>query len=428
VGFQGLFSETLFITKPCNSKWVNMSVKTDHAIVFSKSFTLQEAIPKPAIENALSVLESGRLHRYNVVKDGVSQTALLEKEFAEYMGRKYCLACASCGSAMYLAMISAGVKAGDKILCNAYTLAPVPGAIQNAGARIVLVEITEDYTIDFEDLAAKAAAEDVQWFMMSHMRGHIADMDKIVRICRENGVSLIEDCAHTMGARWDGRLSGTFGIAACFSTQTYKHMNSGEGGLLVTDDPELTARAIIYSGSYMNYDRHLSRPDDAVFESLKEFVPNYSCRMDDLRAAILRPQLQTLDAQCARWNRRYRLLESRLNQIKGIHCPCRDDREQYVGSSIQFTLNTADEAVIRKFLDLCLARGVELKWFGNKTPVGFTSSYGSWKYLGDLPKLPNTDRILAGMCDMRIPLTFDLGDCELIAQIIADVAAEVLTA
>jgi dTDP-4-amino-4,6-dideoxygalactose transaminase len=403
-----------------------MSEPVEPKIVFSKSFTRQEPIEDQAIEAAVAILKSGRIHRYNVGKDGISQTALLEKEFAGYMGKKYCLACASCGSAMYLALKSAGVKENEKILCNAYTLAPVPGAIENAGAKIVLVEITDDYTIDFDDLAAKAKPEDVKWFMMSHMRGHIADMDKIVAICNQNNVTLIEDCAHTMGARWNGRLSGTFGAAACFSTQTYKHINSGEGGLLVTDDPELIAKAIIYSGSYMNYDRHISRPDDAVFDAIREIVPNYSCRMDNLRAAILRPQIQTLDAQSERWNRRYRLLESRLNQVPGIHCPGRNPKEQYVGSSIQFTLDTDDETVIRQFLDTCLARGVELKWFGNKKPVGFTSAYTSWKYFDNLPELPNTDRVLFKMCDMRIPLTFDLADCKKIAQIIAEVADQIL--
>jgi hypothetical protein len=69
---------------------------------------------------------------------------------------------------------------------------------------------------------------------------------------------------------------------------------------------------------------------------------------------------------------------------------------------------------------------VELKWFGNKEPVGFTSAYESWKYLGNLPDLPNTRRILAVMCDMRIPLTFSLEDCQLIAEIIGEVAQKVL--
>ena len=251
-------------------------------------------------------------------------------------------------------------------------------------------------------------------------------MDRLMEICAAQNLVLIEDCAHTMGATWDGKKSGSFGAAACFSTQTYKHMNSGEGGLLVTDDPDLIARAIIYSGSYMLYERHTSRPGMDVFEGIKTMVPNYSSRMDNLRAAILRPQLKILDHQCERWNKRYRILEQGLTEIDGITCPPRDPRENYVGSSIQFSLIGQDEKTIRHFLAECMNRGVELKWFGNKEPVGFTSAYESWRYFNNLPDLANTKRILAVMCDMRIPLTFTLDDCRLILEIIKDVSAKVL--
>jgi dTDP-4-amino-4,6-dideoxygalactose transaminase len=393
---------------------------------FTKDFTLQEPICDEGIEKAIEILKSGKLHRYNVEPGEKGEAAILEEEFAAYMGKKYCLACASCGSAMYLALKSAGVKAGDKVLCNAYTLAPVPGAIENSGATIELVDIVDDYTIDLDDLEEKAKAPDVRWFMLSHMRGHIANMNRLMEICTTHDIVLIEDCAHTMGATWDGKKSGSFGAAACFSTQTYKHMNSGEGGLLVTDDPDLIARAIIYSGSYMLYERHTSRPGMDVFESIKTMVPNYSSRMDNLRAAILRPQLKILDHQCERWNKRYRILEQGLAGIDGITCPQRDPRENYVGSSIQFSLIGQDEATIKEFLAECLRRGVELKWFGNKEPVGFTSAYESWKYFGKLPHLANTKRILAVMCDMRIPLTFSEDDCRLILKIISDVSANIL--
>jgi dTDP-4-amino-4,6-dideoxygalactose transaminase len=391
---------------------------------FTKDFTLQEPINTQGIEKALTILKSGKIHRYNVNQGEKGETALLEEEFAAYMGKKYCLSCASCGSAMYLALKSAGVKPGDKVLCNAYTLAPVPGAIENSGADIELVDITDDYTIDLDDLEAKAGG--AKWFMLSHMRGHITNMDKIIGLCKTHNIVLIEDCAHTMGATWGGKKSGAFGKVGCFSTQTYKHINSGEGGLLVTDDPDLIARAIIYSGSYMLYELHTARPGMDSFENIKTIVPNYSCRMDNLRAAILRPQLAMLDAQCERWNKRYRLLERGLIKIQGITCPKRDPRENYVGSSIQFSLISQDEETIRKFLARCMEHGVELKWFGNKEPVGFTSSYSSWKYFGNLPDLVNTRRILATMCDMRIPLTFDQEDCILILQIIKDIAQTVL--
>ena len=120
-------------------------------------------------------------------------------------------------------------------------------------------------------------------------------MDKVKTICDENKVALIEDCAHTMGSKWRGIRSGNFGSISCFSTQTYKHLNSGEGGLLTSNDEEFMARAIIYSGSYMLYERHGAAPSSKVFEDIRLETPNYSGRMDNLRASILRPQLKNLE-------------------------------------------------------------------------------------------------------------------------------------
>lgn len=387
-------------------------------VAFTKDFTRQESITEEAIEKAIAVLRSGKLHRYNTAPGEEGETALLEQEFAAYMGKRFCLACTSCGSAMYLALKSAGVKRGDTVLCNAFTLAPVPGAIENTGANIELVDINEDYTIDLKDLARKA--HKAHFLLLSHMRGHIADMDRVVELCNYHDLQLIEDCAHTMGATWDGRKSGSFGHAACFSTQTYKHINSGEGGLLVTDDDALISRAIIYSGSYMLYEKHVSRPHLDKFEEIRELIPNYSCRMDNLRAAILRPQLKTLDRQCDRWNTLYRILEERLKRIPGIACYQRPSKEGYVGSSIQFSLLESTEEQIRRFLARCESRGVHIKWFGNKRPVGFTSAYYNWKYFNALPEMNKTTAILAAMCDMRIPLTFDAADCHTIADIIEE--------
>jgi dTDP-4-amino-4,6-dideoxygalactose transaminase len=204
-------------------------------------------------------------------------------------------------------------------------------------------------------------------------------------------------------------------------------MNSGEGGLLVTDDEDIIAKAIIHSGSYMLYDKHVSRPPVEVFEKFKLITPNYSCRMDNLRAAILRPQLQELDRRCERWNERYRILEERLVAIPGIECPVRDPRERYVGSSIQFSLPGIEESKIRTFLQANEERGVHIKWFGHIEPVGFTSAYQSWKYFGSLPELPQSNRVLAKLCDMRIPLTFEREDCLRIAEIISETAEEIFS-
>ena len=388
--------------------------------VFDKPFTQQESIPQAGIEQAVEVLRSGRLHRYNSLPGETSEAALLEREYAEWQGAKYCLACASGGYAMHVALKAAGIEPGDAVLSNAFTLAPVPGAIDNAGGRAVLVEIDENYRVDLQHLASQMAASGARFLLLSHMRGHVADMDAIVALCERHKVTLIEDCAHTMGAAWNGRRSGNFGRIACFSTQTYKHMNSGEGGLLTTDDDDIIARATVYSGSYMLYERHGTLPDPAAFAEVRLDTPNYSGRMDNLRATILRAQLPTLEANCRRWNERYDTLAQRLQRNPRIRLPQRPAAETMVGSSLQFRVPELDTETIAAFIEACAARGVELKWFGGADPHGFTSRYDSWRYLDNDQHLPRTLEILATTFDLRIPLTFELEDMQLIGEIIDD--------
>lgn len=383
--------------------------------VFTGAFTQQEPIPEDGIEAAVAVMRGGRLHRYNTVGDEIAEAALLEEEFAAYVGAKYCLAVASGGYSMTTALRACGVGQGDAVLTNAFTLAPVPGAIAAVGARPIYVEVTEDLVIDLDDLAVKIDQASV--LLLSHMRGHICDMDALMALCDAHGVTVIEDCAHTMGATWNGVQSGRFGKFGCYSTQTYKHMNSGEGGLLITDDAEAMARAIMLSGSYMLFERHRAAPPPEVFGDLKYTTPNISGRMDNLRAAILRPQLSDLQAQCDRWNERYRVVEDGLRDTPGLRLIQRPEKEGFVASSFQFLLLDWGQEAIAKVMSRCAARGVELKWFGGAEPVGFTSRYDSWRY-ADCPKMPKTDRILNGIIDMRLPLTFSLEDCALIARII----------
>lgn len=388
---------------------------------FTGNFTQQEPIPDEGIAAALEVMKSGRLHRYNLVGDEVGETGMLEREFAAYTGAKYALAVASGGYAMATALRAIGVKPGEKVLTNAFTLAPVPGAIASMGAVPVFVGVTEGLTIDLDDLEAKL--DQARVLMLSHMRGHLCDMDRLMALCNDAGVTVIEDCAHTMGAAWRGVPSGRHGLIGCYSTQTYKHMNSGEGGLFVTDDDEVMARATILSGSYMLYGRNGTVPPAEVFEEVKYHTPNVSGRMDHLRAAILRPQLARLDAQCAAWNARYQAVEAGLRDTGGLSIVERPEEETYVGSSIQFLLLDWSEAKIDEVVSRCKARGVELKWFGGAEPAGFTSRYDSWRYAPS-ERMPKSDRILKGILDMRLPLTFTVEDCALIARIIrAEVSA-----
>lgn len=381
--------------------------------------TAQEPIPQAGVDAAIALLQSGKMHRYGEASGVPAEAALLEAQFAASIGRRYAVGLNSCGSTMFIALKCLDVGPGDVVLSNCFTLAPVPGAIAHAGATLRLVDVTEDLTIDLEDLERKAAAGDAKVLLLSHMRGHIADMARVSEICTRLGIALVEDCAHTMGAGWGDRPTGTFGAVGCFSLQSYKHANGGEGGLLVTDDDDIAARAILHSGSYMHWRGHQVRPADEVFERWKYLTPNFSLRMSNLVAAIVRPQMgPALADRCARWNQRYHWLAEGLEMVPGIRLPQRAPQEQYVQSSIQFLLPGRTHRQMQDFVAAAAAEGVNVKWFGADEPLGFTSNWTSWRYADARQELPNAARVLAGLCDVRIPLSLSEADCRAIVQVL----------
>lgn len=397
---------------------INPTEQSDDGLWFGKDLSTPEAIPEEAIEQAIALMRSGRLHRYGEQGSGFPEPSLLEQDYARYVGSKYCIAVSSCGAAMFLALKALGVETGDKVLTSSFTLAPVPGAIAHTGAKPVLVETRADYTTDLNDLEKKLQSSGAKVFLLSHMRGHICDLQAVRALCDRYQVALVEDCAHTMGAKWDGRHTGTWGHIGCYSTQTYKHINSGEGGLLVTDDDDVAAQVILMSGCYMMYEQHILRPPIEVFERWKYQTPNFSMRMSNLAATILRPQLALLTQRGHRWNHIYAQLESQLRKVPLLTIPNRHPKEEYVASSIQFSLDlNADE--IQRFLKECELRGLYIKWFGSQEPKAFTSNYEHWHYITDKPILKKSMAIMCQLMDLRTPLSLSEQDCELISKIIS---------
>jgi dTDP-4-amino-4,6-dideoxygalactose transaminase len=358
-------------------------------------------IPDAGRSRVMELLGTGLLHRYAEARPVGEDVAALEEEFAHSLGRKYAVGLNSCGSTMFLSLLATGVKPGTRVLMNSFTLAPVPGAVAHAGGEHVLVEITDDLVIDLDDLERKACASGAKHLLLSHMRGHIADMDAVADICRRHEITLIEDCAHTQGATWAGRATGTFGATGCFSFQSYKHINTGEGGMLATDDDDIAARAILYSGSYMLYGQHRARPPEAAFERWRLSTPNFSLRMSNIVAALARAQLPLLDERARRWNDSHDRVAAGLARLVGLRLPKRPQAEGYVQSSIQFSVSALDDRAFAAFLEGCRARGVFIKWFGAREPAGFTSQSRSWAYIADPHTPANTARILDRLCDSR---------------------------
>jgi dTDP-4-amino-4,6-dideoxygalactose transaminase len=394
----------------------------------TRDLTEPEPIPEAGIARAVELMRSGRLFRYGEMGADQLDTSLLEQEFAAFVGRKYCVAVNSGGGALFLALKVAGVQPGGSVLVNGFTLAPVPGAILHAAAKPVIVEINKDYVIDLDDLRAKARASGARVLMLSHMRGHLADMDAVSAMCEELGLTLIEDCAHALCASWKGRAIGTFGAAAAFSAQTYKHLNAGEGGFLVLDDDAMAARAILHSGSYMLHGQHLSSPGPDALAAVSGDTPNFSMRMTALAAAMLRPQLAELPRRAARWNDIHDRIAAGLARSQHVQVPGRGGGQVFSATSVQFSVLGFSDSEMQAFLSLAKERGLPIKWFGAGQQAGFTSAPRHWRYAGDQGSLDATHQVLATLCDIRTPISLTQDECDLIAQIVRDSIETVVSA
>merc|ERR1719267_406444 len=161
--------------------------------------------------------------------------------------------------------------------------------------------------------------------MLTHMRGKVTNMEEVYEIAAEHGLQVVEDCAHALGIQWEGTQLGRQAKVACFSTQSAKVINSGEGGFLCTDDPEIAARAACYAGCYEQlYEQHAIAPPAEVFDRVKFETPNYSLRMSDLTACCVIPQIDNIEERIEKYNARYAKMVARLSESPYIDVPAFD--------------------------------------------------------------------------------------------------------
>ena len=175
----------------------------------------------------------------------------------------------------------------------------------------------------------------------------------------------------------------------------------------------------------MLYERHGAAPAPETFQDIRLETPNYSGRMDNLRAALIRDGLEGLNCKVERWNRRYRLLEEGFRKIEGLSLPERSPREHYVGSSIPVSRRGARQrrhSGLRSTLRS--ARGSSSNGSATPNPRPSPAATDSWRYLGDPPELPGTLDALSKTLDLRVPLTFTEDDCRLITTIVGDCLTE----
>ena len=378
-----------------------------------------EPIPEAAKAEIERLLASGDLFRYTAPSD--APVALLEKEFAEHIGARYALAVSSCSAALFLALKALDLPRDARVLIPAFTFAAVPSAVVHADCVPVLVEVGSNFRIDLDDFRAKLDGADA--ILISHMRGHTSDMDAIMAEAEARGLPVVEDAAHSLGTVWNGRKIGTLGKIGCFSFQSYKLVNAGEGGMFVTDDPEIAARAVIMSGAYEhNWKKHPGLQNS--FHHWQNKLPLYNMRMQNLSAAVIRPQIPMIDGRVTAGRSNHDYVAGRLSASMWMDVPPALPQETRAPDSLQFNLVGFDEDdEAREFQEAAARRGVSVQVFGLSKDNA--RAFWNWQFLRDVPDLPKTREMLMRACDLRLPARLTRAELDVIADALLDAAEEV---
>jgi dTDP-4-amino-4,6-dideoxygalactose transaminase len=250
----------------------------------------------------------------------------LEREFAAFVGSRYCLATNSGTSALHLALVGAGIEAGDEVIVPALTFVATAMAVLHQGAVPVFVDV-EPRTFGMDPAKVEAAiGPRTRAIVPVHLHGVPCELGPIAEIAARRGLLLVEDSAQAIGARYRSRNAGTLGLAGIYSLQSSKSMACGEGGILVTDDEAVYRKA--HAARMFGED---SRPEDEASYDLAHALDGnraydsaavgWNYRTSELAAALARTQLRRLE----RWNENAlssaELLSRKLRELPGVTPP-----------------------------------------------------------------------------------------------------------
>merc|ERR1740129_2305143 len=250
-------------------------------------------------------------------------------------------------------------------------------------------------------------------------------------VCDRRGITIIEDCAHSLGVWWGKTHTGHHGRICCVSSQSYKIINSGEGGFALTDDEDIAAKICIMAGGYeANFKKHICVPGAEVFARLvPQKYPNYSLRMSNLSASVLPIQLSTLEERIKESNAKYNLVLFRfsakahaaLGDKVSIYIPQLPKCVRPCFDSLQFVSDMPTQ-LRDTFIANAKARGVPLSIFG---AAGNARNFTAWHFLGServeagIASCSSTAALVKQAFDVRIPPQFSMSDSEVIADALA---------
>jgi dTDP-4-amino-4,6-dideoxygalactose transaminase len=254
------------------------------------------------------------------------RTEAFEAAFASGLGAKHAVAVSSCTAALHLAYLAAGVGPGDEVVVPSYTFTATASAVLYCGATPIFADIIgpHDLSIDPEEVE-RLITPRTKAVTAVHFAGYAAPVDRLAALCRDRGVALIEDAAHSPSATLNGRKLGTFGLASAFSLFSNKVLAVGEGGLLVTDVDEIaaTARQLrTHAMTVSSWEKHSGGgPYDVA-------ALGFNYRFDEPRSALALSRLGRLEEEITLRRELTRRYRAELSAMPGLSVPFRDDDVQ----------------------------------------------------------------------------------------------------
>ena len=303
-----------------------------------------EVLGEEEKKEILEVLETGVLFRYGfpTQRQGRYKVQEFEKKFAEFTGRKYALAVSSGSAALKVALAALGVGFGDEVITSGFTFVATWEAILECGAVPVFCDIDETLNLDPGELSKKITPR-TKAIIPVHMLGAQARIEAIMGVADQHHIPVIEDTAQACGGFIKGKALGSFGAIGTFSFDSVKTLTTGEGGMLIMDDPELYRRA----SEYHDHGHDHIGPDRGL-ES-RSFI-GFNYRMMELQGALGLAQLSKLKKMIADQMAHKTRLKKILSGIKGIRFRELVDPEGDTATFLAFSL--PDQEKTRALKDL----------------------------------------------------------------------------
>lgn len=343
------------------------------------------------------VLGTGYLSRYGQDEDPRFKRKVinLEAEFAERVGVRYCLAANSGTSAIMASLVALGIRPGDEILVPGYTFIASISSVIILGGKPVLTEIDESLTMDPDDIERKIT-KGTRIIMPVHMLGNPCDMDRILEIARHYNLTVLEDCCQALGGSYRGRMLGSIGDVGAFSLNVNKTINSGDGGLITTNDRELYERAFGFHDQ-----GHL--PLRLGVEIGRRSLIGIDLRMNELTGAFALGQLKKLDMIVALLKEKKRKFKEAILEGGTGNMEFRKINDPGECATL-LTVLFKDKATAQRVAQALGTRTVsESGWhvYNNMEQIlSYVDAHGSRPYRKNM--LPQTDRILGRAINLSV--------------------------